>query len=140
MKACGLAAAAFSGLGLGVALVLGRLTQPSVILGWIDWFGAWDPTLLVFFAAGVSVYHAAYRLAVERDRRGGTPRLDLPARGRVDARLLLGAAVFGMGWAIGGTCPGPALSSLGAGARWALVFVVAMLVGSWRRKGPFMRK
>ncbi|HEY6728676.1 MAG TPA: DUF6691 family protein [Polyangiaceae bacterium] len=118
-----------SGLGLGVALVLGGLTQPATILGWVDWFGAWDPTLIVFFAGAVLVYHGAYRLALARDRRRATPCLDLPPPRAIDARLLGGAAVFGVGWALGGTCPGPALSSLGAGAPWALVFVGAMLVG-----------
>ena len=122
---------ALAGLLLGVALVLGRLTVPSVIVGWVDWFGAWDPTLVVFFAGAVSVYHGAYRWAVLRERRGAIPALCLPARRGVDARLLAGAAVFGVGWAMGGTCPGPALSSLGAGAPWALVFVASMLGGLW---------
>jgi len=120
---------ALSGLGLGVALVLGRLTEPRVIVGWIDWFGAWDPTLIVFFVGAVLVYHGAYRWALARERRGATPALCFPTRQRVDARLLGGAAVFGVGWALGGTCPGPALSALGAGAPWALVFVAAMLGG-----------
>lgn len=127
----GQAVVALSGLGLGLALVLGRLTVPTVIVGWVDWFGAWDPTLVVFFAGAVSVYHGAYRWAVLRERRGATPALCLPTGRGIDVRLLAGAAVFGVGWAIGGTCPGPALSSLGAGAPWALVFVAAMLGGLW---------
>jgi hypothetical protein len=131
MRAILAAVPALSGLGLGVALVLGRLTLPSVILGWVDWFGDWDPTLLVFFAGAVLVYHLCYRLAVARGRQC----LELPARRGIDRQLVVGAAVFGVGWAIGGTCPGPALSSLGAGAPWALVFVGAMVVGLWLGRG-----
>ena len=136
MKALDTVLAGVSGLGLGVALVLGRLTEPRVIVGWVDWFGAWDPSLLVFFGGAVLVYHLVYRWVVARDRQREQPRLTLPARRDVDARLLSGAAVFGVGWAIGGTCPGPALSSLGAGASWPLVFVAAMLVGLWLGDRP----
>jgi hypothetical protein len=129
MKFNHLFVAALSGCLLAVALALGQLTRPEVIIGWVDLFGSWDPRMFVFFLAAALVYNAISRYAIRRQQRGVGPKLHLPTNNRIDARLLIGSAIFGMGWAIGGACPGPALTSLGAGAPWAVVFVAAMAVG-----------
>jgi uncharacterized membrane protein YedE/YeeE len=110
-------------------LVLSGMTQPAKITGFLDFAGAWDPSLAFVMGGAVGVYFVANRL-VRRRRKplfgDGFP--PLPAT-RVDARLLAGALLFGVGWGLGGFCPGPALVSGGAGATAALWFVPAMLAG-----------
>jgi uncharacterized protein len=121
--------AAVSGFLLALALAFGQLTRPEVIIGWVDWFGAWNPHLFAFFVPSALVYSLSVRLARWRHQRFGGPELCLPTKGNVDARLLVGSSIFGIGWGIGGACPGPALTSLGAGAPWAVIFVLSMLLG-----------
>jgi uncharacterized protein len=128
--------AAVSGFMIAIALAVGQLTRPDVIIGWVDFFGSWNPRMLVFFAAATLVYHALTRVHSWRLRRVGAPAFCPPANRRIDAQLLIGSSVFGIGWAIGGICPGPALTSLGAGAPWAAVFVAAMALGLALAKPP----
>jgi uncharacterized membrane protein YedE/YeeE len=123
-------ASLLAGFVLAFALAMGRLTRPEVVFGWLDVFGAWDVTLLVFCAPASLVYAGALRWARARERTGLGPAVPNPG-GHVDAKLLLGASLFGVGWAIAGVCPGPALASLGAGAPWAITFVLAMAAGLW---------
>jgi uncharacterized membrane protein YedE/YeeE len=120
--------ALLSGFLLALALAFGRLTRPEIIIGWVD-VRAWNPHMLVFFLAAAAVYHLFTRVHRWRQRRAGQPEVCGPAKGRIDARLLIGSSVFGIGWAIGGACPGPAITTLGAGAWWAAVFVAAMAAG-----------
>ncbi|HEX6239805.1 MAG TPA: DUF6691 family protein [Polyangiales bacterium] len=121
--------AALCGALLAFALALGRLTRPDVIIGWVDVFGAWDPSMLIFFACGVPSYHLMLRWARKRASQQRGPLLCVPQTRAVDARLIVGASIFGVGWGLGGTCPGPAFTSLGAGVSWALPFVAAMMLG-----------
>ena len=118
-----------SGVLMAVALALGRLTRPEVIIGWVDFFGHWDPTMLIFFGFGVTAYHVMWRWARAREEARRGPTLCLPAARVIDKRLVAGAAIFGVGWGLGGVCPGPAFTSLGAGASWALPFVAAVVLG-----------
>jgi uncharacterized membrane protein YedE/YeeE len=121
--------AALSGFLLAIALSFGQLTRPEIITGWVD-VRAWNPHMLVFFAAAAAVYHLFARVHTWRQRRAGVPEVCAPVPNlRIDARLLVGSSIFGIGWAIGGACPGPALTTLGAGAPWAAVFVGAMALG-----------
>ncbi|MFZ5890254.1 MAG: DUF6691 family protein [Myxococcota bacterium] len=129
MKVAHLIVALISGFLLALALAFGDLTRPEVIIGWVDWFGSWDPHMLVFFAPAALVYSLCVRLSVWRQKRFGGPTLCLPTTRKIDARLVIGSSIFGIGWGIGGACPGPALTSLGAGAPWALIFVLAMGLG-----------
>ena len=119
---------AIAGFVIAFALVMGRLTRPDVILHWLDITGEWDVTMFVFSCSASMVYAVAFRWGRARARSGTGPAVpDL--RGAVDARLVIGASVFGVGWAIAGVCPGPVLVSVGAGAPWAFTFLVAMTVG-----------
>ena len=117
-----------SGFLLALALAFGQLTRPEVIIGWVD-LRAWNPHMLVFFVAAAAVYHLFTRVHAWRQRRAGGPEVCAPTNRRIDARLLIGSSIFGIGWSIGGACPGPALTTLGAGAPWAAVFVGAMALG-----------
>ena len=103
-------------LGLG----MGGMTQPS---------RGWDPRLALVMLGAIAVYAPIYRLAVRRERPMLVAAFDLPTRRDVNAQLVAGAALFGVGWGLAGLCPGPALTSLASGEPKALVFVAAMLAG-----------
>ncbi len=117
---------AVSGALFAVGLALGGMLQPSRVVGFLDFFGAWDPTLAFVMLGAVSVNALAFRLT----RRRSAPLLDaefhLPLQTGVSPRLVAGSVVFGVGWALSGYCPGPAVASLASGAPTAAGFVVAM--------------
>ncbi len=120
------------GCGLLFALGLGLsgMTQPSKIIGFLDVAGPWDPSLAFVMLGALGVHF----LFVRRAQRGGTPRFassfSWPAPAAVDARLVAGAAIFGVGWGLSGYCPGPALVSLVTLTPAVLLFVSAMAVGA----------
>lgn len=117
------------GLVFAIGLGIGGMTQPAKVLGFLDVFGAWDPSL-AFVMAGAVVTHAISRvLVLRRSAPVLASRFSLPTLTGIDRRLVVGAALFGAGWGIAGFCPGPALVSSGAGARTALLFTAAMLAG-----------
>ncbi|MET4569229.1 DUF6691 family protein [Rhodanobacter soli] len=120
-----------AGLLFGLGLSLGGMTQPAVVLGFLDIFGAWDPRLVFVMAGAVLTTAVGYRLLLRRPRPLLVERFQWPVSRRIDARLVGGAALFGIGWGIAGYCPGPALASLGAGAPALLVLVACMIAGWW---------
>lgn len=117
------ASALGAGLVFGVGLCVAGMTQPAKVVAFLDVAGAWDPSLALVMAGAIGV-HAPALWWIDR-RHGGV----YASRGAVDARLVAGAAVFGVGWGLGGYCPGPAVASVGAGSLTALVFALAMFVG-----------
>ncbi len=125
------AMALLAGLLFGVGLVLGGMTQPAVVLGFLDPFGAWNPRLLFVMAGAVATTALGYRLLWRRKAPWFEPSFQLPAGRPVDARLILGAALFGIGWGIAGYCPGPALVSIVGGAPSVLALAGTMALGSW---------
>jgi uncharacterized protein len=120
-----------AGLLFGLGLSLGGMTQPAVVLGFLDIFGAWDPRLIFVMAGAVLTTAVGYRLLLRRPRPLLAERFQWPVSRRIDARLVGGAALFGIGWGIAGYCPGPALASLGAGVPALLILVACMLAGWW---------
>jgi len=118
-----------SGVLLGAGLCLSGMTRPPKVSAFLDVGGAWDPSLALVMGGAVAVYFLAYRFARRRAAvvAGALPP-PAPATA-IDGRLVVGAALFGVGWGASGFCPGPALASLGALSGSALVFVPAMLVG-----------
>jgi len=123
------ALAAAAGALFGVGLAVAGMTRPGKVIGFLDLTGAWDASLAFVMVGAIFVHFVALRLI----KRRGSPLFDqtfhLPTRRDLDPRLLGGAAVFGIGWGIGGYCPGPGLVSAGAGSVPALVFVVGMTIG-----------
>lgn len=113
------------GLGFGGGLVLAGMTRPAAVRAFLDPLGGWNPSLLVVMGAAALVHAGAWALAAHLRR-------PVPAlRTHLDLRLVGGAALFGVGWGLGGTCPGPALVALGTPSPRAWVFVAAMVAGTW---------
>jgi len=121
-----------AGLGVlfGIGLTLGGMTDPARIIAFLDFAGRWDPSLLFVMGGASGAYMLGYR-AVLRTRGpwygGSYPAR--PSRAWREPRLLVGAALFGIGWGLGGYCPGPAWTAAGAGRVKALVVLVTMLAG-----------
>ena len=117
-----------SGLIFAIGLGISGMTRPTKVLGFLDFAGAWDPSLLCVMGAALVVTFVAYRWILARPRPLFDETFHLPKKSKIDARLVGGAALFGIGWGIGGFCPGPAI--VGAGApRAAAIFTAAMLLG-----------
>jgi uncharacterized protein len=119
------------GLLFGVGLVVSGMADPAKVLNFLDLFGTWDPSLAFVMGGAVLVAFVGYRLVLKRNEPivGGT--FHLPTRRDIDQRVIVGPAIFGLGWGIGGFCPGPALTALGLGATGTLAFVPAMIIGMW---------
>jgi len=122
--------AAFASGGLfGLGLALSGMTDARRILGFLDVTGDFDPTLAFVLGGAVMTTLLLFRPVLRRGRPLFATDFRLPTLRDVDARLVLGAALFGIGWGLAGYCPGPALAGLGAGATEALWFVPAMVAG-----------
>lgn len=123
-------AAFFAGLTFGVGLIVSGMISPSKVIGFLDLAGHWDPSLGFVMGGALAVSAVGFVWAQRRGRAAlGDEALALPARTPIDRRLLGGAALFGIGWGIGGFCPGPGLVGLATLAPDAAVFVAAMLAG-----------
>ena len=118
-----------AGLVFGIGLIVSGMTNPAKVQGFLDLAGQWDPSLGLVMAGAIAVGLFAFGVAKKRTTAilGGV--MQLPKKGDIDLRLVLGSVVFGAGWGLGGFCPGPALVSLGTGRSEAVVFVLAMLAG-----------
>ena len=127
--------AGLAGVLFGVGLALSGMTDPAVVLGFLDLAGAWNPALLFVMAGAVPVTFLGYRLAFGRGRPWLAASFDLPKNRAIDRPLLLGAALFGVGWGLGGYCPGPALASLPSLLPGTLAFLAALLCGLWLVRG-----
>lgn len=130
------AAKHLSALGTGLlfafGLALSGMTQPAKVIGFFDFsrgLESWDPSLAFVMGGGMLVYMPVYRLVRRRQRPLLEERFRLPTRRDIDARLILGSALFGIGWGLAGFCPGPAITSVGAGSPEAVVLVLSMLTG-----------
>jgi len=118
-----------AGLVFGVGLILSGMTDPGKVIGFLDIAERWDPSLAFVMAGAILVGFFAFRLAGLRARGFLGGAMELPRRRDLDARLIGGSIVFGIGWGLAGFCPGPALVCFGSGQDKAAVFVAAMLVG-----------
>ena len=118
------------GVLFAIGLALGGMTDPAKVRGFLDFTGSWDPSLMFVMAGGVGVYALFSRLVQPNMDRPVLARdFRLPSLQSVDRRLLLGAAIFGVGWGLGGVCPGPAFAASTVGGLGGLAFIVMMIVG-----------
>jgi uncharacterized membrane protein YedE/YeeE len=121
--------ALLSGLVFGFGLVISGMTQPARVLGFLDIFGVWDPTLAFVMGAALAVSLPGFYFTRRRERPLLTARFRWPTRSEIDAPLIGGAALFGIGWGLVGLCPGPAIVNLATFLQQIIVFVVAMGAG-----------
>lgn len=112
-------------LGLG----LSRMTHPERVIGFLDFAGAWNPSLGFVMAGAVVVYAALYRVVIRRSAPLFAPSFSVPTRRDLDPKLIAGSALFGIGWGLGGFCPGPSIVALLSGNPAVFVFVASMLAG-----------
>ena len=111
----------------GTGLAISGMTDPARVIGFLDVFGKWDPALLFVMAGAVGVYGSG--MLTLRYLASGNLKLPSAKPSPIDRRLVIGAAIFGLGWGLGGFCPGPALANLGGLRIASLVFVPAMTIG-----------
>ena len=119
------------GLLFGVGLVVSGMSDPAKVLNFLDLAGTWDPSLAFVMGGAVLVAFVGYRLVLARGEPIAGDRFHLPTRNDIDARILAGPTLFGIGWGLGGFCPGPALTALGFGATGTLAFIPTMILGMW---------
>jgi uncharacterized protein len=125
--------ALLAGLVFGVGLLMSGMTDPAKVQGFLDLAGLWDPSLAFVMGGAIVVAIGAFALAKRRAAAGrkswSGEAIELPTSNAIDARLIGGGVLFGIGWGLAGFCPGPALVALSSGFGPALWFVPAMLAG-----------
>ncbi|MBW8190006.1 YeeE/YedE family protein [Neiella marina] len=120
------------GLLMGLGLVISGMVNPQKVIGFLDLFGHWDPSLAFVMAGALAVYAPVYWLVVKRREKSALQQtMQIPVRTDLDCKLLIGAILFGIGWGLAGICPGPALTLLTTGESQIVLFVVAMFAGFW---------
>jgi len=124
-----LLAALASGLLFGAGLAVSGMMNPAKVLSFLDVTGEWDPSLALVMGAALAVAAPAFRIARRRPRPVLAERFELPTARALDAPLLAGSVLFGLGWGLVGLCPGPAIAVLITGAQPALVFFAALVAG-----------
>jgi uncharacterized membrane protein YedE/YeeE len=128
------------GLLFGVGLLLSGMTDPGKVLGFLDLFGAWDPSLVFVMAGAIAVAVVAFAVANQRTTSFLGGAMHLPKAKQIDKRLVLGSLTFGAGWGLAGFCPGPGLVTMAAGEIKAAAFVAAMIAGmaiyEWHDRNP----
>ena len=117
------------GLIFGSGLVLGGMTNPAKVIGFLDITGSWDPSLAFVMGGAVIVSFFAFRISRNWTKSLMGRVIILSDLKMIDIRLVLGSALFGIGWGLSGFCPGPAVASLASGEIKSFVFVAAMIVG-----------
>ena len=125
----------FCGGLFGLGLVVSGMTDTRKVVGWLDVFGDWDPTLAFVMAGAILPMALAWRVAARRDRAIFGRAMPHPRRfdagARVDARLVAGSLLFGAGWGLAGACPGTALAMLGEGKLGAGFTIVGLVLGTY---------
>ena len=132
--------ALLAGLLFGLGLILSGMGNPAKVQNFLDVFGTWDPSLALVMAGAIAVAIFAFTWAKRRKTSLLGEPMQLPTATALDGKLLTGAALFGIGWGLGGFCPGPALMNLSTGQGEVWLFVAAMLVGmlaqnAWAKRG-----
>ncbi len=121
----------FCGLVFGVGLVISGMSDPAKVLNFLDLFGSWDPSLAFVMGGAVVVAYFGYRLVLKRPVPVLDTQFHLPTKTDIDPRLITGASLFGVGWGLGGFCPGPAFTALPLMSAGILAFFPPLLIGMW---------
>lgn len=123
--------AALSGLLFGLGMAVSGMIDPAKVIGFLDVAGNWDPSLAFVMGGALAVFMPAYFLLIKpRAHSVSGAEYCLPTNNTIDKRLVIGAALFGVGWGVAGVCPGPAVASLSYGNVGIWIFIATMLLGS----------
>ena len=122
------------GLIFGVGLVISGMSDPAKVLNFLDLFGTWDPSLAFVMGGAVVVTFIGYRLVLARPAPALSEVFHMPTKKDIDGPLMTGAALFGIGWGLGGFCPGPAFTAVPLMSDGILAFFPALLIGMWAGK------
>jgi uncharacterized membrane protein YedE/YeeE len=130
-----------AGAIFGAGLTISQMVSPRKVADFLDFFGRWDPSLALVMGSALTVAAIGFRLILRRPHPWFAPEFHVPGARRIDLRLIGGSALFGIGWGLGGFCPGPAVASLGYGLWQSVLFVAAMLTGMafWERRDEMVR-
>ena len=120
-----------AGLVFGIGLVISGMSDPAKVLNFLDVFGTWDPSLAFVMGGATVVTFAGYRILFGRSAPIWGGQFHIPTAQHIDGKLLTGSALFGLGWGIGGFCPGPAWTALPMMSPGILVFLPMMILGLW---------
>ena len=123
-------AALLAGVLFGAGLAVSQMINPRKVQAFLDLAGDWDPSLALTMGGALLVTGIGYRVVLPRPRPWLDKEFRLPLATAIDGRLLIGAGLFGVGWGLGGYCPGPAISAVALGTREPGVFIGAMVAGS----------
>jgi uncharacterized membrane protein YedE/YeeE len=132
------------GLIFGLGLMISGMTDTTRVLGFLDVFGRWDPTLAFVMAGALAVTATGYAFTEKKKPIFARDKA-MPAQKAIDAPLIAGALIFGAGWGLVGLCPGPAITNLATASPQVVLFVIAMALGMmlkkvWRERGARKRK
>lgn len=118
-----------AGLIFGLGLIISGMTNPSKVVGFLDLFGVWDPSLAFTMLGAIFLSVIGFRLTTIMDKSILGNAINLPLTNSIDKKLILGSLIFGIGWGLVGYCPGPALASLLLGNIKTLIFTISMIIG-----------
>jgi uncharacterized membrane protein YedE/YeeE len=124
----------FAGVVFGLGLSLSQMIDRDRVLGFLDVTGVWDPTLLFVLLGAVAVTVIAFRFILRLPQPIFANQFHLPTKKEIDVPLIVGSAIFGIGWGIAGYCPGPGITALVLGIWNPVLFVIAFIVGSFTYK------
>ncbi len=114
-----------------VGLAISGMVNPDKVIGYLDIFGTWDPALMFVMGGGVTLNFILFKLILKRDNPVLEGGFSIPANTQIDKRLIIGSALFGIGWGIGGVCPGPGLANLFLLSPQVIAFLISMLAGTF---------
>ena len=119
----------FSGFIFSIGLGISGMMNPEKVKNFLDAFGSWDPSLMFVMIGALSISYMAFKIGDKRLRPVLEPNFKLPTKVKIDYQLVIGSSLFGIGWGLGGICPGPAFANLFLGSLEILTFMASMLGG-----------
>ena len=121
--------ALIAGVVFGMGLTVAQMTNPAKVIGFLDLFGNWDPSLALVMGGALIVTTIGYRLVTKQSKPLFASNFDIPSNRNIDLRLITGSVLFGIGWGLVGLCPGPAIAAVSIGGLPIFVFLGAMVFG-----------
>ncbi len=118
-----------SGFIFGLGLVIGQMTNPEVVIGFLDVFGNWNPNLLLLMCSALTTTFIGFYFVLKRKKPFLATQFYLPLKKQIDRPLIIGGILFGIGWGLSGYCPAPAIVGLSINSTETVTFLLAMILG-----------